>query len=97
LLFFEFVKKASMNMKKFFGKFLPVIAFVFAIGAAFASQPDKVLVGTLKANVSGTWTTISEQQRYSCASNPNIDCVARFDAQNQMIPGTLVKGVYTPQ
>lgn len=84
-------------MKKIIGKFLPVMAFLFAIGAAFASQPEKVALGTLKANIAGTWTPISEQQRYTCATNPTVDCTARFDAQNQMISGTLVKGVYTPQ
>lgn len=84
-------------MKKFIGKFLPVMAFLFAIGAAFVSHAfNAPPVGTLKANISGTWTVISETQRYSCQTNPNLDCVARFDANNQMIPGTLIKGNYTP-
>lgn len=83
-------------MKKVFGKFLPVVALLLAVGAAFATHSSVAAVGTLKANVSGVWTAIPETQRYSCQTNPNQDCVARFDASNQMIPGTLIKGNYTP-
>lgn len=81
-------------MKKFVGQFLPVMAFLFAIGAAFVAQAfDAPPVGTLKAKIDGTWQPISETQSYICVSSAN-ECVARFNQQNQMIPGTLVLGTY---
>jgi|JI10StandDraft_1071094.scaffolds.fasta_scaffold133843_3 hypothetical protein len=81
-------------MKKFFGKFLPAMAFLFAIGAAFVTQAfDAPPVGTLKAKINGAWQPISETQSYTCVSSSD-ECVARFNQQNQMIPGTLVPGTY---
>lgn len=81
-------------MKKLVGKFLPVMAFLFAIGAAFVAQAfNPPPEGTLKAKIDGTWQPISETQSYICVSSAE-ECVARFDQQNQMIPDTLVPGTY---
>jgi hypothetical protein len=81
-------------MKKFFGKSLPTMAFLFAIGAAFVTHAFSAPpVGTLKAKIDGAWQPISETQSYICVSSAN-ECVARFNQQNQMIPETLVLGTY---
>ncbi len=84
-------------MKKFFGKFLPAMAFLFSIGAAFVTHAFSAPpVGTLKAKIDGNWTPINESQSYTCLSGSD-ECVARFNQQNEMIPGTLVAGTYVAQ
>ena len=82
-------------MKQFFFKFLPALAFVFAAGVALVANASVApLEGQLKAKINGTWQAISEGQG-SCLTSSD-DCKARFDAQNQMIPGSLVPGTYVP-
>jgi hypothetical protein len=95
-MLFEPVKKAPCSMKSKMSMLLAVSVVLLGVGAAVANQPSQEHVGTLKANIGGVWTPISESQRYSCSENLNMDCVARFDEQDQIIPTTVIKGEYAP-
>lgn len=73
---------------------LPMMGLVLAAFFVLAfTAPNQ---GELRANIGGTWTPIPENQSYFCLQDPEVDCVARFDNQGVMVPGSLVKGIYTP-
>jgi hypothetical protein len=74
-------------------KLLPAFALVLAASFAFgfSSSPQ----GTLKALVDNQWVEISDSGSYLCDA-AQTTCTARFDNQNQMIPGTQVAGEYIP-
>ncbi|MBL0744850.1 DUF6520 family protein [Chryseolinea lacunae] len=83
-------------MKRFILKFLPAVAFVFAAGVAVVAHGSVTRPeGVLKAKINGTWQPISEGQG-NCLTSAD-ECKARFNAQNQMIQGSLVPGTYVSQ
>jgi|GEM_PF-3443195 hypothetical protein len=85
-------------MKNVSLKFLPLLAFLTAIGAAFASQPAERSAGILKGKrlSDNQWVVIQPGQEYTCESSSR-ECTAEFTPQGAMIPETLVHGTYTPQ
>ena len=83
-------------MKKLFA-FLPVLALVLGIGAAFAShQPASAFANTKKAFINNQWVDITGKEidvHYVCDESLE-NCTAEFNTQGQMIPNTLVRGDY---
>ncbi|MBE9170946.1 hypothetical protein IQ238_26680 [Pleurocapsales cyanobacterium LEGE 06147] len=74
-------------------KLLPALALVLGATLAFAfSSPPQ---GTLKALVNNQWVEISESEPYLC-DEAQTSCTARFDEQDQMIPGTEEVGEFIP-
>lgn len=77
-------------------KLLPALALVLGATLAMAMNfATPAATGTLKANINNEWVVISENTSYLCDED-EILCVARFDEQDQMIPGSEVEGEYTP-
>ena len=67
-------------MKKITLKFLPMLAFLLAVGAAFATQAsEKAFSGILKGKrvSDNQWVVIPSTQSYSCQSSSR-DCTAEF-------------------
>jgi hypothetical protein len=85
-------------MKRIALKFLPMLAFLLAVGAAFATQAsENAVAGILKGKrvSDDQWVVIPANQQYSCQSSSR-DCTAEFTPQGAMIPGTLTAGTFTP-
>jgi len=86
-------------MKNLSLKFLPLLGFLLAIGAAFAAQPtERGSAGILKGKrvSDDQWVVIQPDQQYICELSSR-ECTAEFTPEGVMIPETLVHGTYTPQ
>jgi hypothetical protein len=83
-------------MKKFFVNFALVLAMVAGVGLAFANGA-KPVVHTLKAQINGSWVTLSPSQEYSCQYQPNEICTAEFDENDEMIPETVEEGRFVAE
>lgn len=68
--------------------------FMLAAVAAFAfTQPDPE--GVLKGHLgSGVYEVIPEEASFNCLSSSAV-CTARFDENDQQIPGTQTTGAYS--
>lgn len=78
-------------------KFLPVLAFLVAIGAAFVTQgAERPVANILKKYVNGSWQVIPDGENHICR-DATTNCTAEFTPQGAMVQGTLELGRYEVQ
>lgn len=82
-------------MKKFI-KLFPAVALLMGVSFAFANASNaRMLVPQKQAFINNAWQNISATQSYTCAGETS-NCT-RLVENGTVVPGSLVKGVYSAE